>query len=243
MSINMINEQNKNIRNNIEVVLEKIQNSAKAAGRDPAQIALIAVTKQKPADVVKTLVELGITRIGESYLKEASFKIDLLKEFQIEWHMIGSIQQGKEKEIARKFAEVHSVESIKTAISLDKYANIYERILPIYLEFNVSGEETKHGWNAWNESLWKALLPDLDEVLNLSYIRVKGLMTMAPYSIDPQNARPYFSRLRRLRDYLSKEFPNSNLEELSMGMSGDFETAIEEGATILRIGSALVGPR
>ncbi len=84
----MINEQNVNIRNNIEVVLEKIQNSSKAAGRDPAQIALIAVTKQKPADVVKTLVELGITRIGESYLKEASFKIDLLKEFQIEWHLV-----------------------------------------------------------------------------------------------------------------------------------------------------------
>ncbi len=96
----MINEQNSNIRNNIEVVLEKIQNSAKAAGRDPDQIALIAVTKQKPADVVKTLFELGISRIGESYLKEASFKINLLAEFQIEWHMIGSIQKGKEKEIA-----------------------------------------------------------------------------------------------------------------------------------------------
>ncbi len=239
----MINEQNSNIRNNIEVVLEKIQNSAKAAGRDPDQIALIAVTKQKPADVVKTLFELGISRIGESYLKEASFKINLLAEFQIEWHMIGSIQKGKEKEIAGKFAEVHSVESTKTAINLDKYARINERILPIYLEFNVSGEATKHGWNAWDESLWKASLPDLNEVLNLSYIRVKGLMTMAPYSIDPQNARPYFRRLRRLRDFLSKEFPNSNLEELSMGMSGDFETAIEEGATILRIGSALVGPR
>ncbi len=239
----MVNEKNENIQNNVEVVLEKIQNSAKAAGRDPVGIALIAVTKQKPANVVKTLVDLGISQIGESYLKEASFKIDLLKEYQIEWHMIGSIQQGKEKEIAAKFAEVHSVESIKTAINLNKYAKLYERVLPLYLEFNVSGEETKHGWDAWNESLWKELLPDLNEVLDLQNICVKGLMTMAPYSSDPQDARPYFKRLRQLRDYLSRELPKSNLKELSMGMSGDFETAIEEGATVLRIGSALVGAR
>jgi len=157
--------------------------------------------------------------------------------------MIGAIQQGKEKEIAAKFMEVHSLESIKTANKLDEFAKLYERTLPVYLEFNVSGEETKHGWGAWNEKQWLGLIPELSEILDLSNIYVKGLMTMAPYSVKPQNARPYFQRLRHLRDFLAREFPHSNLNGLSMGMSGDYEIAIEEGATILRIGSALVGPR
>lgn len=239
----MVNAEYDRIQQNIEDVLERIQNSAIKAGRDPAGIKLIAVTKRKTANVVKTLVDLGISQIGESYLKEASFKIDLLKEYQIDWHMIGTIQQGKEKEIAAKFSEVHSVESVKTATALNKYAGLYERVLPLYLEFNVSGEETKHGWDAWNESLWKVLLPDLNKVIDMQNICIKGIMTMAPYSSDPQSARPYFKRLRKLRDFLSREIPNSNLDDLSMGMSGDFETAIEEGATVLRIGSALVGAR
>lgn len=236
-------EQTESIRLNIEAVLDKIKNSAKTAGRDPDRIALIAVTKQKSAAVVKTLAEFGIFQIGESYLKEALFKMELLKEFQIEWHMIGSIQQGKEKDIAAKFDEVHSVESVKTAISLNKYSKLNDRKLPVYFEFNVSGEKTKHGWEAWKQSQWPGLLQELTEVLDLSNLSVKGLMTMAPYSINPQDARPYFQRLRNLRDYLTREIPNSNLTGLSMGMSGDFEVAIEEGATVLRIGSALVGLR
>ena len=239
----MENEQKETIRQNIETVLERIHNSAKTAGRDPDRITLIAVTKQKPALFVKNLAELGITRIGESYLKEALFKMGLLKDIKIEWHMIGTIQQGKEKDIVPNFAEVHSVDSIKTAISLNKYASLNERKLPVYLEFNVSGEESKHGWETWEDDRWDDLLPEMNEILDLSNLEVKGLMTMAPYSIDPQKARPFFQRLRKLQDYLTKEIPASNLADLSMGMSGDFEVAIEEGATVLRIGSALVGPR
>jgi len=239
----MDTDQAENIRQNIELVLERIHNSAINSGRDSKDIALVAVTKQKPASVVKILSDFGIKRIAESYLKEALFKIELLREFQIEWHMIGTIQRGKEKEIAAKFAEVHSLESIETASKLDKFAKLNNRCLPVYLEFNVSGEETKHGWNAWNDTKWSGLVPGLREIFGLSNIEVKGLMTMAPFSNNPQNARPYFRRLRKLRDYLSREFPRSNLQGLSMGMSGDFEVAIEEGATVLRIGSALVGPR
>ena len=239
----MDNDQTEIIGQNIEVVLERIQNSAITSGRDPKSITLVAVTKQKPANVVKTLFDFGIKKIAESYIKEALFKINLLKEFNIEWHMIGTIQQGKEKEIAAKFTEVHSLESTKTANKLDKFAKLSDRILPVYLEFNVSGEETKHGWGAWDEKRWAELIPELNEILDLSNIKVKGLMTMAPYSNNPQDARPYFQRLRQLRDYLAREFPHSNLNGLSMGMSGDYEVAIEEGATILRIGSALVGPR
>ncbi|MCD6424272.1 MAG: YggS family pyridoxal phosphate-dependent enzyme [Anaerolineales bacterium] len=239
----MENEQAESIRRNIESVLEKIHNSAKTAGRDPDRIALIAVTKLKPALIVKNLAEFGIVRIGESYLKEALFKMNLLNELEIEWHMIGTIQQGKEKEISANFAEVHSVDSKKTAINLNKYASLNGRKLPVYLEFNVSGEKNKHGWGAWADDQWNGLLPEMNEILDLPNLDVKGLMTMAPYSNDPQNARPYFKRLRKLQAYLTGEISTSNLADLSMGMSGDFEVAIEEGATVLRIGSALVGPR
>lgn len=239
----MVIEKADDIRQNLEIVLERIESSAKKAGREPDNIKLIAVTKQKSAAVIKTLAEFGIRNIGESYLKEALFKIDLLKNFNLNWHMIGTIQQGKEKTIASIFSEVHSVERIKTATNLNKYANLFERKLPVYLEFNVSGEISKHGWKAWDKNQWDGLIPEISEILNLSSIKVKGLMTMAPYSSDPQNARPYFQRLRELRNYLSKEFPSAEFDELSMGMSGDFEVAIEEGATVLRLGSVLVGPR
>lgn len=236
-------DQKETIWHNINNVFGRIETSAKKAGRNPETIDLIAVTKQKPAVVVKILAEYGIKQIGESYLKEALFKMDLLKDFQIDWHMIGTIQDGKEKEIAARFDEVHSVGSKDTALKLSEYAIYFERHLPLFLEYNVSGEETKHGWKAWNQDRWPELIPDLEEILSLPNIEVKGLMTMAPYSEDPQRARPYFKKLRKLRDYLSRQFPAANLYDLSMGMSGDFEVAIEEGATVLRIGSALVGPR
>jgi len=147
----MESEQKESIRRNIESVLERIDNSAKTAGRDASGIKLIAVTKKKPAHIIKSLVELGIHRIGESYLNEALFKIDLLKELNIEWHMIGAIQKGKEKAMAANFAEVHSVDDKNMAIRLNKFARLNERKLPVYLEFNVSGEESKHGWKAWTE--------------------------------------------------------------------------------------------
>jgi pyridoxal phosphate enzyme (YggS family) len=239
----MDDKQTESIGNNIEKVLDRIQKTAAAAGRDPENISLIAVTKQKSAAVIKTLAEFGIKDIGESYLKEALFKIELLKDFGIQWHMIGNIQRGKEKEIAAKFSEVHSLDSTKIAFNLNKYARMNQRDLPVYLEFNISGEETKQGWEAWRDDQWAGLLPEIEEVLDLSNLKVRGLMTMAPYSSDSQAARPYFKRLRELRDYLSREFPAEDFRELSMGMSGDFEVAIQEGATVLRIGSALVGSR
>jgi len=239
----MDNVQTETIRNNIDKVLDRIQKTAGAAGRDPENISLIAVTKKKSAAIVKALVEYGIKDIGESYLKEALFKIDLLKDYDINWHMIGTIQRGKEKEISAKFSEVHSLDNKKIAHQLNKYANIYDRKLPVYLEFNVSGEQTKHGWGAWSEDLWPDLLPEIEEMLGFSNLEIRGLMTMAPYSNNPEDARPYFKRLRELRDYLSLQFPAEDFRELSMGMSGDYEVAIQEGATVLRIGSALVGPR
>jgi len=231
------------IDRNIQIVQERIQKAAIRAGRDPGDIALMAVTKQKSAIVVKALIDCGIKRIGESYLKEALFKIDLLKDFPVEWHMIGNIQSGKEKKIVRAFSCVHSVGEFRTAAELNKYAGKIGKTLPIYLEMNVSGEDTKGGWLAVDQDAWNKFLPEISKVIELPNIDVLGLMTMAPYSETPEESRPYFIRLRKIREFLGKQVPESRLTGLSMGMSGDFEVAIEEGATILRIGSALVGSR
>lgn len=239
----MDNDLQITIQSNIEHVSERISLAARRAGRDPESIGLVAVTKQKSAVVVKTLLDCGIHRIGESYLKEALFKIDLLKDYPVEWHMIGNIQSGKEKKIIKAFDLVHSVGSLETAQELSKYAERSQKDMPIYLELNVSGEDSKGGWAAANQERWEELLPDLEQILDLPGILPQGLMTMAPYSDNPEDARPYFRKLREIRDYLGSTLQIGEISGLSMGMSGDFEVAIEEGATILRIGSALVGPR
>jgi pyridoxal phosphate enzyme (YggS family) len=231
------------IKQRIKEVQERIERAALAAGRDPRKIELVAVTKEKSAAVVKILAENGIRKIGESYLKEALFKIRILQDFPIEWHMVGIVQRGKARQVVDHFSLVHSVDNLNLARELDKRANQVQKELPVFVECNVSGEETKQGWNVWDEKYWNDFLQDIKEVKTLKAIKVKGLMTMAPYSNDPEDARPFFIKLRLLRDYLNRELPEIPISGLSMGMSGDFETAIQEGATVLRIGSALVGPR
>lgn len=217
--------------------------AAKRSGRDDTEIDLVAVTKQKSAAVVKALVDNGVHKIGESYVQEANFKMDLLPDPDIEWHMIGNIQRGKEKLIASLFQIVHSVGSKRTARELNLAAASLDKVLPIYIELNVSGESTKYGWQMKDDEKLAGLLSELEEIADYSHLNLIGLMTMAPYSTDPEMSRPFFRRMRAVRDFLKKSLPGSQITELSMGMSGDFEVAIEEGATILRIGSALVGHR
>ena len=231
------------IKARIDKIQDRINQAALKTGRNSEEIELIAVTKEKSAVIIKILLENGISKIGESYLKEALFKIELLKDYKLDWHMIGNIQSGKELQIAINFAEIHSVGRFRTAEQLNSKARQIERVLPIYLEFNVSGEGTKHGWAAWNENLWVNFLPEIEKVTKFQNLNIKGLMTMAPYSINSEDSRPYFARLRKLGIYLQSIFPENNFKGLSMGMSDDFEVAIEEGATVLRIGSALVGSR
>lgn len=239
----MNSELQEKIKSNLIQVQERIKEAANRSGRDPEQIELVVVTKEKSAIVVKTLLDLGIRDIGESYLNEAMFKIDLLEDYDINWHMIGNIQRGKELRIAQNFQVVHSVSSLETARELNRGAESAGKILPVYLELNVSGESTKHGWPAQKESSWDQLLADTGEVLKMGHLQVLGLMTMAPYSDNPEDARPYFSRMREIKDFINNSIPEAAIVGLSMGMSGDFEVAVEEGATVLRIGSALVGPR
>ena len=177
-------------------------------------------------------------------MEEAREKILAVKtESDCHWHMIGHVQSRKSNQVVEFFDYVHSLDSMKLALRLNTHASTLNKVLPVFLEFNLSGEESKSGWQSWNEDEWRALLLEIDAIMQLSNLRVCGLMTMPPYFDNPEDARPYFRKLNNLRGYFMRQLKIADLLELSMGMSGDYEVAIEEGATWVRIGQAILGPR
>jgi PLP dependent protein len=233
-----------NIARNLEQVLARIALSAVQAGRNPQDVRLVVVTKTHPVEVIETLLTAGINCIGESYIDEALPKITALAgRSGVEWHMIGHVQSRKARQVCENFQYLHSLDSLKLANHLNKFAGESGRCLPVLLECNVSAEQSKFGWPAWDEALWPKLLSPIQQVLTLPGLEVRGLMTIAPMLDDPDLSRPFFQRLRKLQSYLSYNFPQANWEQLSMGMSADFEVAIQEGATLVRIGQAILGPR
>jgi pyridoxal phosphate enzyme (YggS family) len=145
--------------------------------------------------------------------------------------------------VADHFALLHSLDSLKLAQRLDRFAGERKRVLPVLLEFNVGGEESKSGWEATDEAQWDTLLPEIADLFNLPHLRVQGLMTMPPFGTEAEDSRPFFRRLRRLRDHLAAQFPQADWHELSMGTSADYTVAVEEGATLVRVGTAIVGAR
>jgi pyridoxal phosphate enzyme (YggS family) len=157
--------------------------------------------------------------------------------------MIGHVQSRKARLVADHFALLHSLDSLKLAQRLDRFAAERNRILPVLLEFNTGGEQSKSGWNASDESQWNVFLPEIAHLVDLPNLRVQGLMTMPPLGTDPEESRRFFLRLKRLRDHLASHFPEAAWRELSMGTSSDFEVAVEEGATLVRVGTAIVGAR
>ncbi len=228
----------------LESVHDRLAKAAVSSGRTPEAVRLVLVTKGHSVELIRAAVQAGANSLGENYADRAVPKIKALDDLQhLEWHMIGHIQSRKAALVSEHFDYVHSVDSVKIATRLDRFAGLAGRKLPCLLEYNVSGEETKFGWAAADDKQWERLLRDVEPILALENIKVRGLMTMAPYLPDPEQARPYFRRLRALRQYLAANFPHSNLPELSMGMSADFEVAVQEGATIVRIGEAVLGPR
>jgi PLP dependent protein len=231
------------ILHNLAGVRGRIERAAQEAGRNPQDVRLIVVTKTHPAEVVRLLAGAGVAYIGESYVEEALPKIEQTRDLGIEWHMIGHVQSRKARHVVDHFNYLHSLDRLKLARGLERRIENSVQKLPVLLECNVSGEETKYGWNAWDEDRWEEILPEIEEVLKLPKIEVRGLMTMAPFYDDPALARPYFRKLRILRDFLALKFPENSWNELSMGMSGDFEAAILEGATWVRVGSAILGER
>jgi PLP dependent protein len=232
------------IRENYQSTLDQIATAARKSDRSPDEIRLVVVTKSQPGEVVQAAIEAGARILGENYPEEAVAKIQSLTgQSAVEWHMIGHVQSRKARLVADHFALLHSLDSVKLAQRLDRFAAERNRVLPILLEFNVGGEESKAGWDAADEAQWEVLLPETASVLELSHLEVRGLMTMPPLETNPEDARQFFQRLRRLRDYLATQFLHANWRELSMGTSADYRVAVEEGATLVRVGTAIVGAR
>ena len=226
------------LKQRLENIRERIRQAADSCNRDPDSIRLVAVSKTVPADTVKAAIEAGAKILGENYVQEAREKFDALVHYPVSWHFIGHLQSNKAKYAVRLFDLIHSVDSLKLARALDKEAKKVDKIQPILIQINISGEDTKSGISA-------AEVPGLIlEVSQLKNLSLEGLMTMPPYFYQPEKVRPYFAALRELRDRLKDQpIPNVSMDELSMGMTGDFEVAIEEGATLVRIGTAIFGER
>jgi PLP dependent protein len=222
---------------NCRAVLERIGEAAERSGRDPKEIKLLAASKSQSIDKIRAAVAAGIRLVGENYVQEAEAKRSAL-DATVEWHMIGHLQRNKVKTALGIFDLIQSLDSVELARALDKEGKRRGRAVRAFVEVNLAGEEGKSGI-ARNQV---ALL--LDEIGKLSYIRIEGLMAVPPLADDPEKARPYFRALRELRAELRLlSTANVNVKELSMGMTHDYPVAIEEGATLVRIGTAIFGPR
>lgn len=219
-----------NIR--LERIRERIGEAARRAGRRSEDVTLVAVTKGFPAPIVEEALDVGIRHIGENRVQEAAAKIPRLRD-RATWHLVGHLQRNKAKRALELFDVIESVDSLALAHELQKRAEQADSEVRVLVEVNTSGEATKYGVGP------AGLRELLDEVVKLDRLRVEGLMTVGPIVTDPNDARPAFRLLREL----AEGFPGGILRHLSMGMSGDFEVAVEEGATIVRIGTALFGPR
>jgi PLP dependent protein len=222
----------------LEQVKQRIARAADRCGRDPAEIKLVAVSKTVSTEAVKAAIEAGVTDLGENYIQEAVEKIEALREQDVSWHFIGHLQTNKAKFAVKLFDWIHSVDSYKLAAELDKRARGLGKIQPILIQVNISGEETKSGIDP---SQTIGLIRQLAALTNL---RVDGLMTMPPFFNAPEAVRPYFKALKDLQQKVARQaIAGVAMAELSMGMSGDFETAIEQGATLVRVGTAVFGER
>ncbi len=225
-------------------VLEKISAAARRAGRSPESVNVVVVTKTQPIDIVRLAIEAGAHMIGENYAEEGVEKIQALYlQTGIEWHMVGHIQSRKAAMVAEHFSFVHSLDSLRLAQRLARSAGEAGRVLPVLLEVNVSGEGSKYGVPGWDSQQWAELVSVVEAVAALPGLSLRGLMTMPPLDPDPETARPYFRKLGSLLNTLKRKIPAIAWSDLSMGTSADYEVAVEEGATLVRIGQAILGPR
>lgn len=219
-------------------VQEQIASAARRAGRDPEEVTLVAVTKTYPAEVVRKAISLGLTVFGENRVQEARDKIPLVGREGISWHLVGHLQRNKVKYCFDLFDLVHSVDSLALAEEIERRAESRDATMDILLEVNIAGEEAKHGV-APGEVLGLA-----QAVSRFKRVKIKGLMTMPPWVSDPEKNRVHFQALCHLKEEIARAgIDGVEMKELSMGMSDDFEVAVEEGATMVRIGTAIFGPR
>lgn len=225
------------IERNLKNVQERIEKTAVKADRNPHEIQLIAVTKTVEPEVIEKAIEFGVTHIGENKVQELIRKYEIIGD-RVKWHMIGHLQKNKVKYVIDKVTLIHSLDSYDLAVEIDKRAKQVGRVMQCLLQVNVSGEESKYGidYGSVDELLQKLSL--------LQHIEIVGLMTMAPYTDEPEDVRGFFKNLNQLFvDIGERKIPNIKMHYLSMGMSNDFEVAIEEGASLVRIGSKIFGER
>ena len=226
------------MKDRLEHVQERIRQTTNACGRSETDIRLVAVSKTMPVEIVKKAIETGMTDFGENYIQEAREKTSSLAQYPVTWHYIGHLQSNKAKYAVRMFDFIHSVDSLKLARELDKYAKKITKVQAILIQVNVAKEDSKSGVYV------EDILPLLRDISQFENLAIKGLMTMPPYFNAPEKVRPFFAALRELRDQIKNEnIANISMDELSMGMTGDFEAAIQEGATMIRVGTAIFGER
>jgi len=224
------------IKENLEKIKEKIRVKSELVGRDPQEITLVAVTKTVEVDRIEDAIAFGANIIGESRVQEAKEKYGELGNKAI-WHLVGHLQRNKAKDAIRIFDLIHSVDSAELAREIDKQARKVGKIQKILVEMNVSDEQSKYGLSP------EQLIPFLKDISGLPNIKVKGLMTMAPLYENPEDCRPWFRKLKDMMEEVKAEnIENIEMVYLSMGMSNDFEVAIEEGSNMVRIGRAIFGP-
>jgi pyridoxal phosphate enzyme (YggS family) len=226
-----------NVADNIRQIRAAMAEAARRSGRPASSVRLMAVTKTVDDDRILAAIRAGVEIIGENYVQEAKRKIEKMGN-ETEWHMIGHLQTNKAKYAVRLFDMIHSVDRLELAAELDRRARAAGRVIKVLIEVNVAGEETKSGIPLVSaRDLVRAVAP-------LENLSIQGLMTMPPWFDDPEEARPFFRALRELRDQITAEgIPRVEMQELSMGMTGDYAVAIEEGATVVRIGRGIFGER
>lgn len=227
------------LRERVQAVQQRIQHAAESVGRDPKGITLVAITKTVPVDRIREVLDLGVTHIGENRVQEAESKVTELRSCCASWHLVGHLQSNKINKALPLFDMIQSIDSRRLAAAIQHRAerdNIAE--VPCLVQVNVAGESSKHGVPL------ESAIEAIREMARHDRLRIRGLMTIAPYTSDPESVRPVFRQLRLLADRISDARINGvSMDTLSMGMSGDFEVAIQEGATMVRLGSVLFGPR
>lgn len=226
----------------LKKVRERIYNTAVRSGRDPQEIRLVAVTKTIDMEGISEAINAGVTILGENRVQEAqkkviSYELRVMGS-KVEWHLIGHLQRNKAKYAVRLFDLIHTIDSVALAEEVNKQAQKIGKVQRVLIEVKLSSEEAKHGVTE------KDLIQLVESIKGLDNLKLEGLMTMPPFFVESENTRPYFKRLRELRDRINElQIMSYELRELSMGMSHDFEIAIEEGATMVRIGTAIFGQR
>jgi pyridoxal phosphate enzyme (YggS family) len=223
------------IRDNLQLVQERIEKAAQRAGRKPEEIILVAVTKTVEVPRIWEAISAGVQHIGENRVQEAQEKIKDIGN-KVTWHMIGHLQTNKVKQALDLFQLIHSVDSLKLARELSKRAEAKNQTVDILIQINLAHEETKFGFPV------EKIQENVQEIAALPRLAIKGLMTIPPLAENPEHTRPYFKKLREISEELRK-IPQVEMKFLSMGMTNDFEVAIEEGANMVRIGTAIFGPR